>query len=214
MDCPNDRYVNDEAICQAVAAMLARIGVKVTLNALPKAKYFEKAGPTDKYDSSFNLLGWTPGSFDSWNVLSNIIGCRDAERQGRHLQLRRLLQSEDRRADQADPGRDRHRQARRHDRRGLPISARGGGHDPLHQQALVWGVSQEDRRWCSAPTTRSCFYWVQMQIERGYVRLAASRCGTRHARQDGHGDHRTATDALGRTRGSRSADHALCQARF
>ena len=29
MDCPNDRYVNDEAICQAVAAMLARIGIKV-----------------------------------------------------------------------------------------------------------------------------------------------------------------------------------------
>ena len=46
MDCPNDRYVNDEGICQAVAHMLARIGVKVKLNALPKAKYFEKAGPT------------------------------------------------------------------------------------------------------------------------------------------------------------------------
>ncbi|HEX2216608.1 MAG TPA: ABC transporter substrate-binding protein, partial [Xanthobacteraceae bacterium] len=40
MDCPNDRYVNDEAICQAVTAMLARIGVKVHLNAQPKAKYF------------------------------------------------------------------------------------------------------------------------------------------------------------------------------
>ena len=29
MDCPNDRYVNDAAICQAVVGMLARIGVKV-----------------------------------------------------------------------------------------------------------------------------------------------------------------------------------------
>ena len=28
MDCPNDRYVNDEAICQAVVGMLARVGVK------------------------------------------------------------------------------------------------------------------------------------------------------------------------------------------
>ncbi len=43
MDCPNDRYVNDEAICQAVAAMLARIGVKVNLNAQPKAKYFARS---------------------------------------------------------------------------------------------------------------------------------------------------------------------------
>ncbi len=33
MDCPNDRYVNDEKICQAVVAMLAKIGVKVNLQA-------------------------------------------------------------------------------------------------------------------------------------------------------------------------------------
>jgi peptide/nickel transport system substrate-binding protein len=41
-DCPNDRYVNDEAICQAVVAMLARIGVKADLLAqttsLPRQK--------------------------------------------------------------------------------------------------------------------------------------------------------------------------------
>src|SRR5207245_4827737 len=29
MDCPNDRYVNDEAICQAVVAMLTPVGVKI-----------------------------------------------------------------------------------------------------------------------------------------------------------------------------------------
>ena len=48
MDCPNDRYVNDEGICQAVAQMLSRIDIKVKLNAMPKAKYFEKAGPTQE----------------------------------------------------------------------------------------------------------------------------------------------------------------------
>ena len=42
MDCPNDRYVNDERICQAAASMLARIGVKVTLLAQTKSKYFGK----------------------------------------------------------------------------------------------------------------------------------------------------------------------------
>ena len=40
MDCPNDRYVNDEQICQAVVGMLARVGVKVDLNAEPKSKFF------------------------------------------------------------------------------------------------------------------------------------------------------------------------------
>src|SRR3954468_7253498 len=42
MNCPNDRYVNDAAICQAVVGMLARIGVKVNLLAQPKALYFAK----------------------------------------------------------------------------------------------------------------------------------------------------------------------------
>src|ERR1700755_2694229 len=42
MDCPNDRYVNDAAICQAVVGMLARIGVKINLLAQPKAQYFAK----------------------------------------------------------------------------------------------------------------------------------------------------------------------------
>ena len=30
--------------------MLSRVDIKVKLNAMPKAKYFQKAGPTDKYD--------------------------------------------------------------------------------------------------------------------------------------------------------------------
>ena len=64
MDCPNDRYVNDEAICQAIVAMLARVGVKINLLAQPKAKYFAKVLVSGGYDTSFYLLGWTPGSFD------------------------------------------------------------------------------------------------------------------------------------------------------
>jgi peptide/nickel transport system substrate-binding protein len=74
MDCPNDRYVNDEAICQAVVAMLAKVGVKVKLLAQPKAKYFPKV-LAPNLENSFYLLGWTPGSFDSYNVLYNIHGC-------------------------------------------------------------------------------------------------------------------------------------------
>ena len=42
MDCPNDRYVNDEKICQAVVAMLAKIGVKVNLKAQTRNLYFAK----------------------------------------------------------------------------------------------------------------------------------------------------------------------------
>src|SRR5881394_1917873 len=77
MDCPNDRYVNDAAICQAVVGMLARIGVKVTLLAQPKAQYFAKVLKPGGFKTSFYLLGWTPASSDSHNVLHDILGCRD-----------------------------------------------------------------------------------------------------------------------------------------
>ena len=57
MNCPNDRYVNDARICQAVAANLARIGVKINLAAETKGTYFPKIL---RRDTSFYMLGWTP----------------------------------------------------------------------------------------------------------------------------------------------------------
>jgi peptide/nickel transport system substrate-binding protein len=74
-DCPNDRYVNDEAICQAVVAMLARIGVKADLLAQTKAKYFGKIN-APKFETSFYLLGWTPGPLDALNMLQNLAATR------------------------------------------------------------------------------------------------------------------------------------------
>jgi peptide/nickel transport system substrate-binding protein len=74
-DCPNDRYVNDEAICQAVVAMLARIGVKVDLLAQTKAKYFAKINAPG-YRTSFYLLGWTPTPLDTLHMLSNLAATR------------------------------------------------------------------------------------------------------------------------------------------
>ena len=39
-NCPNDRYINDEAICQAAVGMFGQIGIKVNLDAKPKAQHF------------------------------------------------------------------------------------------------------------------------------------------------------------------------------
>lgn len=78
LDCPNDRYVNDEAICQAVTGMLARIGVKVNLNAQTRTKYFAKIlGPG--YTTSFFMLGWAPATVDSHNAFQNLIQSRSAD---------------------------------------------------------------------------------------------------------------------------------------
>jgi peptide/nickel transport system substrate-binding protein len=70
LDCPNDRYNNDERICQAVAAMLARIGIKVDLLAQTKARYFQKVLSRD---TAFHLLGWQPPSYDAHSTLFNVM---------------------------------------------------------------------------------------------------------------------------------------------
>jgi peptide/nickel transport system substrate-binding protein len=75
MDCPNDRYVNDEAICQAVVAMLAKVGVKVNLLAQTRIKYFGKIGAPN-YGASFYMLGWTPSTYDAHNMLASLVGTR------------------------------------------------------------------------------------------------------------------------------------------
>jgi len=141
MDCPNDRYVNDEPICQAVAAMLARIGVKVDLIAQPKAKYFAKVLASGGYDTSFYLLGWTPGSFDSWNILENLIQCRDEAGAGGAFNLGGYCNKEvDALKDQIlvenDP-------EKRDDliAQAYKIVHDEAGYIPLHQQGLAWGVA-------------------------------------------------------------------------
>ena len=67
MDCPTDRYVNDEAICAEVVAMLARIGIKVHLLAQDRARFFAKIMPPTPsgMKTSFFLMGWTAQSYDA-----------------------------------------------------------------------------------------------------------------------------------------------------
>jgi len=75
MDCPNDRYQNDEAICVAVVSMLARVGVKVNLQAQTKTKFFTKI-LAPNYDTPFFMLGWTPATYDVHNMLVSLLHTR------------------------------------------------------------------------------------------------------------------------------------------
>jgi peptide/nickel transport system substrate-binding protein len=73
LDCPNNRYINDEKICVAAAAMLAQIGVKVKVNAMPRTLYFPK---TEKLDTSFYMLGWGVPTFDPQYALQSLMRTR------------------------------------------------------------------------------------------------------------------------------------------
>ena len=138
MNCPNDRYVNDGAICQAVAAMLAKIGVKINLEAESKATYFPKIL---RRDTAFYLLGWTPSTMDSHDVLNALIATPTDTGVGqfnlgsysnaRVDTLTREL------AKEIDPTK---RNAMI--REAMKIHQDDIGHLPLHQQALAWGIKR------------------------------------------------------------------------
>jgi peptide/nickel transport system substrate-binding protein len=70
LDCPNNRYVNDEKICQALAAMWSQIGVATTVNAMPRATYFPKL---EKHDTSAYMLGWGGGAVDPIFILQPVL---------------------------------------------------------------------------------------------------------------------------------------------
>ncbi|CAN5904221.1 ABC transporter substrate-binding protein [soil metagenome] len=74
LDCPNDRYVNDQAICVALVGMLARIDVRLKVDARPKTLFFPKVQSSD---TSFYLLGWAGSFADAQPVLDPLVHSRD-----------------------------------------------------------------------------------------------------------------------------------------
>ena len=76
LDCPNDRYINDEGICQAAVGMLGQIGVTVNLDAKPKAQHFPLItdGNTDFY-----MLGWGVPTYDSEYIFNFLVHGRESD---------------------------------------------------------------------------------------------------------------------------------------
>jgi peptide/nickel transport system substrate-binding protein len=79
MDCPNNRYINDEKICVAVAGMLSKIGVNVKVNAIPRAQYFPKA---QRMEISFCMLGWGGATTDAIFTLQPVLHSRNDKGDG------------------------------------------------------------------------------------------------------------------------------------
>jgi peptide/nickel transport system substrate-binding protein len=140
-DCPNDRYVNDEAICTAIVPMLERIGIDVTLNAQTKSLHFNKIGQATGNDTSFYMLGWTPGSYDAYDMLQNLTTL-DGDAQGTWNCGRYSNPEVEALTDQIAVEID---EDKRNEliREAFQIHKDDVGHIPLHQQALAWGVRKD-----------------------------------------------------------------------
>lgn len=77
LDTPNNRYVNDEAIAQAVVGFLGRIGVKVNLASRP---YAQHSPLIVDQKTDFYLFGWGVPTFDSAYNFNDLVHTR----QGRY----------------------------------------------------------------------------------------------------------------------------------
>ncbi len=138
LDCPNNRYINDEAICQAVVAMWAKVGVKAKLNAMPRATFFPKVGSDD---SSMYLFGWGVPTFDANYTLEALIhskgeGANGAFNYGKYSnpQVDKLIDTIKTETDDAK------RTAMIHE--ALAIFAKDFGAIPLHDQIIPWAMKK------------------------------------------------------------------------
>ena len=73
LDCSNNRYINDEQICQAIAAMWARAGVKTTLRLQPIAPFFAQI---QRDDTSAYMLGWGVPTLDALYSFQSLLASR------------------------------------------------------------------------------------------------------------------------------------------
>jgi peptide/nickel transport system substrate-binding protein len=74
---PNNRYVNDAKVAQAVAQMLARVGIVTRVEAMPSATFFPQA--TD-FKFSFILVGWSSGTGEASSPLKALIATPSKEK--------------------------------------------------------------------------------------------------------------------------------------
>jgi peptide/nickel transport system substrate-binding protein len=78
LDCTNDRFMNDEATCLAVAASLARINIKVEPRPQATSRWATQVNPPE-YNTSLAMLSYSPFTYDAGIFLTSIAATRDAK---------------------------------------------------------------------------------------------------------------------------------------
>ena len=138
LDCPNNRYINDEQICVAVAGMLAKIGLRVRVNAQPRAIYFARL---PKRDTSAYMLGWGGAITDAQTILTPVLHSPDNKGAGdynwgnyKNAKLDALI----------DAARTESDAAKRKQTIADAIAEHNAQihHVPLHRQVIPWAMRQ------------------------------------------------------------------------
>lgn len=136
--CPNNRYINDEEICQAVTAMWAKVGVKAKLRTMPLVTYFPMI---QRYEASIYMLGWGVPTFDALYSLQSLTRSVGTGGDGNYNVGRYSNQRMDYVVDRIKTETDlpvRNRLLTE----GLQLSNDTVSHIPLHNQIIPWALKK------------------------------------------------------------------------
>jgi peptide/nickel transport system substrate-binding protein len=158
LHCPNDRYVNDERICVALAGMWARIGLTVKVETMPKAQYFQR---TPKKEFSACMQGWGDNNRDAMFTLRPILHSMQPNGAGdtnygnfRNAELDELIDKAEGEMDAA------RRQALINE--AIRVIQRDVNILPLHRQVVPW-VSRANVSVVHRPDNWLWPLWVKVQ---------------------------------------------------
>jgi peptide/nickel transport system substrate-binding protein len=138
LDCPNNRYVNDEKICQSLISMWARAGFNVRLNAMPFANYIPKLLALD---TSAYMLGWGVPTFDGLYMLQSLVRTKTTGADGSFNQGRISDKKLDEMIDQLKVETD----TKKRDallKQALEITRDQAYYVPLHHQMRPWAMKK------------------------------------------------------------------------
>jgi peptide/nickel transport system substrate-binding protein len=136
--CPNNRYINDEEICQSVTAMWAKVGVKAKLRTLPLVTYFPMI---QRYEASIYMLGWGVPTFDALYSLQSLVRSVGAQGDGNYNVGRYSNPQVDALVERIKVEVD---QKRRNEliEQALLQSHQDVSHIPLHNQVIPWAMKK------------------------------------------------------------------------
>ena len=134
---PNNRYVNDAKIAQAVAQMLSRVGIETKVVAMPSSTFFTQA--TD-LKFSFMLVGWSTGTGEASSALKALLMTYNREKgygtanRGRYSNPKVDVLTEDALQTVDDVKREAYLQ------RATELAINDTGIVPLHFQVNLWAT--------------------------------------------------------------------------
>jgi peptide/nickel transport system substrate-binding protein len=136
LDCPNNRYINDEQICQNIAAMWSRVGVRTAVKSQPLAPFFAQI---QKDDTSVYLLGWGVPTLDALYSFQSLLASRNGDQgdgiwnYGRYSNPRMDALVQRMKTDTGEARQAAIAEALKLYREDLP-------HIPLHHQMIPWAM--------------------------------------------------------------------------